>query len=133
MILPYLLAAFILMPMLEIVILFKVYEQVGFLDTIGIVVLTGTIGALLARAQGWMVARDIQRDLAEGHMPAPRLLDGVMILIAGVLLITPGLITDGIGFLLLIPFIRSRIRQWLRHRFERALRNGSVQTTIWRW
>jgi UPF0716 protein FxsA len=77
--------------------------------------------------------RDIRRDLAVGIMPAPRLIDGVMILIAGVLLITPGLLTDSVGFLLLVPFVRAVIRRWLQRRFEQALRNGTVETTAWRW
>jgi UPF0716 protein FxsA len=133
MVLSCLLAAFIIMPIVEIMLLFKVYEAFGFVDTVGIVILTGAIGAFLARTQGWLVMRDIRRDLAVGIMPAPRLIDGVMILIAGVLLITPGLLTDSVGFLLLVPFVRAVIRRWLQRRFEQALRNGTVETTAWRW
>ncbi len=129
----YLLLAFIGMPILEFYILFQIAGMLGFTETLGIVVLTGVIGAILAKTQGLMVMQNIQRDLAEGKMPAPRLIDGVMILVAGVLLITPGLITDGLGFLLLFPPARAFIRAWLRYKFEQKLRNGSVNVTTWRW
>jgi UPF0716 protein FxsA len=60
-------------------------------------------------------------------------MDGMMILVAGVLLITPGLITDALGFALLIPPVRAAIRAWLRRKLEEKLRNGSVNVTTWRW
>ena len=120
---------FIAIPILELVVLLKVHQGFGLGNTIVIVVLTGIVGATLARAQGIMVMTLIRRDLAEGKMPAPRLMDGVMILIAGVLLITPGLITDSVGFLLLLPPVRAFIRAWLRKTLEDKLRNGSVNIT----
>lgn len=133
MIMSYLLTAFILMPLVELVLLIKLNQQIGFAYTVAIVILTGVTGATLARMQGFLTVRAIQRDLAEGRMPAPRLIDGVMILIAGVLLVTPGLITDAIGFLLLLPPIRSSIRMWMRAKLEEKLKNGSTGVTIWRW
>jgi len=99
---------------------------------LAIVIITGFVGAFLARAQGIMVLAQIRRDLAEGRMPAPRLMDGVMILIAGVLLITPGLITDTVGFLLLIPVVRSTIRAWLRRKLEEKFRDGTANITFWK-
>lgn len=122
---------FIVMPILEIVILFRVHEHVGPLNTVAIVVVTGFVGAALARQQGFMVLQGIQRDMAEGRMPAPRMMDGVMIMAAGILLITPGLITDAVGFLLLIPPVRREIRIWLRRRIERKLQDGNG-ITMWR-
>ena len=131
MILTYLLAAFILLPIAELALLLRVHDYVGLGYTLALVVLTGVIGAVLARAEGMRVVTAIQRDVAEGRMPAPRLMDGVMIFAAGLLLITPGLITDTVGFLLLIPATRAAIRAWLRAKLERKLREGSV--TTWRW
>jgi UPF0716 protein FxsA len=133
MILPWLLAAFIGMPILELAVLLKVHEAIGLGQTLLLVVLTGVIGAFLAKAQGLMVLAQIQRDLADGRMPAPRLIDGVMILAAGILLITPGLVTDTIGFLLLIPSARAAIRLWLKTKLEQKLREGSANVTVWRW
>jgi UPF0716 protein FxsA len=133
MVLTCLLAAFILTPIVELAVLFKVHEAVGLGSTLGIVILTGFIGAFLARAQGLMVLMQIRRDLAEGRMPGPQLMDGVMILVAGVLLVTPGLITDVAGFLLLMPTVRSSIRAWLRSKLEEKFRDGSAEIKILRW
>lgn len=121
----YLLSAFILLPIIELWLLFKVAAALDFGTALIIVVMTGVIGAWLARAQGLMVMLQIQRDLAEGRMPAPRMIDGMMILIAGALLITPGLITDAVGFLLLAPPVRVLIRGWLRQMLERKLKDGT--------
>lgn len=133
-ILSWLIAFFILMPIAELAVLMEVHAAVGLWNTIAIVVLTGFGGAILARWQGLMVVMDIQRDLAEGRMPAPRLIDGVMILVAGLLLITPGLITDTVGFLLLVPIVRKEIRVWLRRKLEDKFGGrGGPDVTIWRW
>ena len=127
-----LLLLFVVLPLVELMVLLKLHALVGFFDTLAIVVLTGVLGASLARAQGLMVLGQIQRELAEGRMPAPRLFDGVMILIAGALLITPGLITDTVGFLLLVPFVRAAIRRWSIARIERHFEQGGGSVTIWR-
>ncbi len=132
MILTSLITAFILIPILELAVLLKLHEAAGLGNTLAIVIITGFVGAFLARAQGIMVLAQIRRDLAEGRMPAPRLMDGVMILIAGVLLITPGLITDTVGFLLLIPVVRSTIRAWLRRKLEEKFRDGTANITFWK-
>ncbi|HAS82811.1 MAG TPA: membrane protein FxsA [Verrucomicrobia bacterium] len=122
----YLLVAFIVMPLIELWLLLQVGAHVGWKSTLALVIVTGVTGAWLARAQGAQVMREIQRDMANGVMPAPRLIDGAMILVAGVLLITPGLITDTLGFLLLLPPVRSQIRVWMRRKLERKLREGTV-------
>ena len=132
MILTSLITAFILIPILELAVLLKLHAAAGLGNTLAIVIITGFVGAFLARAQGIMVLAQIRRDLAEGRMPAPRLMDGVMILIAGVLLITPGLITDTVGFLLLIPVVRSTIRAWLRRKLEEKFRDGTANITFWK-
>jgi len=133
MIMTSLLAVFILMPIAEIAVLLRVHDAIGLFDTLMLVILTGFAGAFLARQQGMMVLLQIRKDMAEGRMPAPRLMDGVMILVAGVLLITPGLITDTIGFLLLVPVVRAWIRNWLQRKIESKLRDGSANITVWRW
>jgi UPF0716 protein FxsA len=123
---PLLAALFIGMPMLELWLLIRVGQVIGAPWTIVIVVLTGAAGAWLAKLQGLMVIMEIQRDVAEGRMPAPRMLDGVMILIAGVLMITPGFVTDAAGFALLVPAVRYSIRQWMRRKLEQKLSDGSI-------
>jgi UPF0716 protein FxsA len=130
MIFSYLLAAFILLPIAELWVLFKVNAHLGIGQTLLIVMGTGIVGAWLARTQGLRVMMQIQLDLAEGRMPAPRLIDGAMILVAGAFLVTPGLITDTTGFLLLIPPVRAAIKIWLRKKFEQKLRDGSMYIDV---
>lgn len=122
-----LLFAFIVVPLLELWLLIRVGEILGAARTIMIVIATGVVGAAAARRQGAEIVRLIQSDLATGKMPAPHMLDGLMILIAGLLLVTPGLMTDTAGFLLLVPLIRNEIRQWMRRKLERKLKDGAVE------
>jgi UPF0716 protein FxsA len=117
---------FILVPILEMALLIRLGQLLGFWPTIALVVATGAIGALLAKSQGLRVLSAIQADLATGQPPASRLVDGLLILLGGVLLLTPGLITDTAGFLLLLPFTRSRMKESLRRRFEKMVRSGQV-------
>jgi len=128
-----LLTAFIVMPLLELWLLVKLGGHYGVGPTLLLVVVTGIAGAWMARTQGVMILLSIQRELAEGRMPAPQMIDGVMILVAGVLLLTPGLITDAAGFLLLVPPVRALIRGWLRRKLERKLREGTVTFSFRQW
>jgi UPF0716 protein FxsA len=118
--------AFVAIPLLELIVLLRVGGMIGVGRTIALVLITGLVGAELVRRQGAQVLRLIQRDLAEGRLPAPHLIDGAMILAAGLLLITPGLLTDVAGILLLTPLVRQEIRAWLRRRLERKLRQGAI-------
>ncbi|MDA0323373.1 MAG: FxsA family protein [Verrucomicrobia bacterium] len=129
----YLLFAFIVVPLVELWLLMRVGEFLGAGRTIMIVVVTGVVGAAAARRQGASMLSLIQADLASGQMPAPHMLDGLMILIGGLLLATPGLITDTIGFLLLIPLIRNEIRQWMRRKLEQKLKDGAVEVRFGPW
>ncbi len=128
----WLLLAFIVMPLTELYLLVRLSTVVGLGPTILIVVVTGIVGAALARTQGLMALVSIQRDLQEGRMPAGSLLDGVMILAAGLLLVTPGLLTDLTGFLLLVPPVRAALRTWLGHKLEAKLRTGTASFRVWR-
>lgn len=133
MIITILLVAFIIMPFIELSLLLKIHEHIGTFHTLGLVIATGIIGAFLAKAQGIMIISKIQQEVAKGRMPAPYLIDGVMILIAGILLITPGLITDTVGFALLVPPIRFSIRMYIRKVIEDKLRNGSMNITTFKF
>ena len=90
----------------------------NWLLTLLIVVVTGAVGAWLARLQGWRTYRKIQQELASGRMPTESLMDAVMIFVAGALLLTPGILTDCFGISLLLPpcrrFYRRRLVQWLK-------------------
>jgi len=128
-----LLTAFIVMPILELWLLVKLGGHYGVVPTLLLVVVTGILGAWMARTQGLMILLSIQREMTEGRMPAPQMIDGVMILVAGILLLTPGLITDAAGFLLLVPPVRVIIRGWLRRKLERKLREGTVTFSLRQW
>ena len=121
---------FIGLPFLEIVILVKLGEAIGFVNTILIVIVTGFTGAILARWQGTKVWQEIALELQQGRMPAESLVDGLLIFAAGLVLITPGLITDIIGFLLLIPVTRLFFKRWLRRKFEEMSAHGDSQMVI---
>lgn len=127
-----LLILFVGLPVAELSVLLKVHEAIHLGPTLALVFLTGVLGASLARWQGHSTLIGIQKDLAEGRAPAPHMLDALMIFMAGMVLLTPGLITDTIGFLLLVPLIRREIRVWLRRWIEKKLANGSLQMKVWR-
>ena len=104
-----LLIAFTAVPILELFLLVELGTVIGVAPTILLVVLTGLLGAYLTRREGLGVLRRIQKDLHEGRPPTDSLLNGAVILISGALLLTPGLVTDLIGFLGLIPTSRSML------------------------
>ena len=113
-----LLLLFTLVPFIEFVLLLWVSRRTGLLTAVIIVLSTGLIGAALARRQGLETLRKIQNEVARGQVPGSMLLDGLMILVAGVLLIAPGLLTDLVGFALLIPAIRERLKRRLLRWFR---------------
>lgn len=114
-----------MVPIVELILLIQLGGMIGIWPTIALIVVTGTLGASLARWQGLSVLRQIQTEVAEHRLPAGSLVDGVIILMAAALLVTPGLITDIFGFLCLVPGLRGVIKRRLRRRFERAIIDGS--------
>lgn len=125
-----LLLLFVAVPLVELAILVKLGTLVGFWPTIALVLVTGTVGAWLARSQGIRVLRAIQAETAAGRMPAAHLLDGLLVLIGGIVLLTPGLLTDVAGLLLLFPPTRARFKGMLRKRMERMVRSGQASFTM---
>ena len=113
---------FVLTPIIELFLLIEICQRMGTLNVIGLVVITGVMGAYLAKWQGLSVLRKLQNDLREGILPTNQMFDGVLILAGGVLLITPGLLTDSLGFILLIPYTRTwtkkQLKKWLKRRME---------------
>ncbi|SEW23120.1 FxsA family protein [Natrinema salifodinae] len=109
--------ALLLIPFLDAVLLAVVVSQTGYLGWAGmvlLVVLTGLVGMLLVRAEGRRTIRKMQRSLAQGNPPTNELLDGGLLIAAGAFLLTPGLVTDAIGFLLAVPITRIPIRAALK-------------------
>ena len=118
---------FTVVPLLELYLLIQAGTYIGALPTVGIVIVTGIIGGLLARNQGLAVLRRVRQDFQEGRLPAGTFFDGLLILIAGIVLVTPGLLTDCLGFLLLIPWTRQVFKQWLKSRLQEVVSQGQVQ------
>jgi len=109
-----LLLLFLAIPLIEIYFLIQVGEVIGALPTVFMVVFTAVIGAMLLRVQGLSTLRRVQAAQARGELPALEMLEGLMLLIGGALLLTPGFFTDTIGFIFLIsPLRRALIRYWI--------------------
>lgn len=121
-----LLALFIILPFVELYILLELSTRIGALPTLGIVIITGIVGAYLAKYEGLYVLRRIQMELASGSMPADALFDGVLVLIGGVLLLTPGILTDITGFLLLLPGSRGLFKMYIKRWVERKIQSGQM-------
>jgi len=112
-----LLIAFILIPFVELVLLLQMADATDWLTTLTIVVVTGILGSVLARREGIAAFMRFRAAMAEGRVPGREIQDGMMIAFAAALLLTPGLLTDAFGFLLLTPWGRHTIGGFLRRRY----------------
>ncbi|MBN2296353.1 MAG: FxsA family protein [Pirellulales bacterium] len=110
-----LLILFTIVPLVELWLLISIGEVIGPFYTIAIILVTGVVGASLARWQGILCLQTVQRQIQAGQLPTDSLLDGLGILVAAALLITPGVLTDIVGFTLLIPSARRVVRRMLGH------------------
>ncbi|WP_319559493.1 FxsA family protein [Marispirochaeta sp.] len=119
-----LLPFFTLLPIIELYLLIKIGSWIGAGMAILLVLGTGILGAALARQQGFKVWMKIRHTMQQGIFPADDMIDGLLIFGAGLVLITPGVITDVIGFLLLIPVSRVFFRNLLKTRFSGMIQRG---------
>ena len=122
--------AFTIIPIIEIYLLIEIGSIFGALTAVILVILTGFLGAFLSRMQGLKTLFRIQESLREGRMPSGELLDALLIVIAGLVLLTPGFLTDSVGFLLLIPATRNSIKYWLRRQIELRYVSNSPEDII---
>jgi UPF0716 protein FxsA len=126
-----LLLLFVALPAAELALLIEVGKRIGTGATLALIVATGIVGASLARRQGLDVLGVVRRETAAGRLPASTLIDGVLILLAGALLVTPGILTDAFGFLCLVPAFRRLVKRELLRRLERAAREGRVEVRLY--
>ncbi|MBU1171476.1 MAG: FxsA family protein [Proteobacteria bacterium] len=119
--------AFTLIPVIEIYLLMQISAILGPLSAIILVVATGFAGANLAKIQGAQTMIRVRENLKQGIMPGDEVIDAFLILVAGIVLITPGLLTDIAGILLLIPVTRQRAKEYLKREFSARFRNGSIR------
>jgi UPF0716 protein FxsA len=121
---------FTIIPFLELSLLIELGTYIGTLNTIMVVVVTGIIGAFMARIAGLSVLFKIQENLRAGIFPKDEIFDGILILIGGAFLLTPGLLTDAVGFLLLLPLGREAVKRWLKEVVKKRLDRGEI--TFWK-
>jgi UPF0716 protein FxsA len=122
-----LLFLFILIPLLELYVLFKISGTLGAFQTVALVVLTALLGVVIARIEGLRKLQQIKQSLSQGIVPAEEIVDGLLIFVAGILLIIPGVLTDLFALVLLIPYTRTLFKRWLRRRFDRMVATGNVR------
>ena len=122
--------AFTIIPVVEIYLLIQIGSVFGVFTSIALVIFTGFLGAFLARIQGMQTLFRIQESLREGRMPSAELLDALLIGVAGLVLLTPGFLTDTAGFVLLIPSTRNAIKSWLRKKIQTQYMSTRPEDTI---
>ena len=112
---------FLVVPFAELAVLIQVGDWLGVADTILLLIVISVAGAWLAKRAGISVLVRIRQQLQMGRVPAAELVDGLLVLFAGALLLTPGFLTDLVALLLLLPPVRATVRRVLRKRFERSI------------
>ena len=111
-----LLIIFIGVPLIEIGLFIQVGQAIGLWSTLGVVILTAVIGTWLLRQQGFRTLQKFQMEVAQGAIPTVTIFDGICLLAAGLLLLTPGFFTDAVGFLLFVPAFRELARKFFATR-----------------
>ena len=118
---------FTLVPLLELYILIKIGSYIGAFQTVALVVFTALFGIVIAHIEGLRKLQQIKQSLSQGIVPAEEMVDGVLIFVAGILLIIPGVLTDLFALVLLIPYTRTLFKRWLRRRFDRMVATGNIR------
>ncbi|MDT8317378.1 MAG: FxsA family protein [bacterium] len=118
---------FTIIPVIELTLLIKIGTIIGTMNTVMLVIFTAIVGAYLVRLEGLGVIYRFQQSMQEGRFPGEELIDGAMILVAGALLVTPGVATDIIGFLLVFPSSRRLIKISLRCYIERRISTVDIR------
>jgi UPF0716 protein FxsA len=116
---------FLVVPIAELVVIIQVAGAVGVLNTLALLILSGVVGAWLAKREGLGLLRRIQGQLEQGQLPAKEVVDGALILFAGALMLAPGFLTDMLAIVLLVPPTRALVRGVLLRRFRNRI---TVQT-----
>jgi UPF0716 protein FxsA len=116
---------FLIVPVIEIYLLIKVGSLIGGLATVMILLSISLLGAYLVRSQGFRIIAKIQEELSQGRLPAAQMMDGALVLVGGVLLMTPGFFTDFLGIFFLVPSTRKLIKMWLGLWLQARLSKGA--------
>jgi UPF0716 protein FxsA len=119
-------AAFLIVPAIELYLIIEVSHQVGFGNTLIALVFISVIGAWMVKREGLEIIRKTQIELANGQLPGKQIVEGLLILLAGVLMLTPGFGTDVVGLFLLFPLTRIMLRSFLTRRFVKKIEKGQA-------
>lgn len=117
-----LVALFIIVPFVELAVFVQVADSIGFLSSLALIVVFSVAGAWLVKREGIGIWRRARTQIERGEVPAREMVDGVLVLLAGALLLVPGFVTDVVGLLLLIPPTRALVRVVAMRRFEKRVR-----------
>lgn len=123
-------ALFAIVPLIELYLLMEIGQTIGTGLTIAIIILTGVVGAYLAKNQGISKVLEIQNKLGVGELPGMEILEGVLILISGITLMTPGFFTDSIGLTLLFPYTRKKILAFLFSQMKDRFADGKYKFRV---
>ena len=115
---------FTLIPLIDFGILLNIGDYIGFRYTITIVIITGFVGAYFAKREGRDIIHKIKFDISQGRMPTDELIGGLCVIIGGAFLLSPGLITDGLGLLLVLPITRTFFVHIIKRKFKNMLTGG---------
>jgi len=119
--------ALTLIPLIEIYLLIKIGSHLGAFNTVLIVILTALLGAWLARLEGGKTMTKVRESLNRGELPAEEMLDAMLIFVAGIVLLTPGFVTDLAGLAILVPQIRYGFKRWLRKKFDEWVSSNKLR------
>jgi len=122
--------AFTLIPFFEIYVLIKIGYYLGAFNTIVVVIVTGLLGAYLAKMQGIRAMMRVRESMNRGALPAEEMLDALLIFVAGLVLLTPGFITDLAGIGMLVPNTRTFFKRWLRRKFDQWIAENRADVII---
>lgn len=125
-----LLLLFLIVPAIELALLIRVGQWVGFWPTLAMILLTGVAGSYLAKREGLGIWRQFNENISSGGLPGRELMDGIIILCSGALLLAPGVLTDVAGMFGLFPPTRSLIRKYALRRIERTMRTGTLRVGL---
>ena len=115
---------FVVTPIVELAVIVQVAGSTGVLNTIGLLVLVSVVGAWLVRREGLGILRRAQEEAAQGRIPGREIVDGLLVLGAGALMLTPGFVTDAVGLALLFPPTRALVRALATRRLTRSMASG---------
>ena len=120
-----LLLLFTLVPLIELFILLQLNKYIGLGYTFGIVIITGIVGAYLAKSQGRQIWFRLRYEMGEGRMPGEQLINGLCVLVGGAMLLTPGILTDSLGFILVVPGTRELVKVLIKRKLQQIMDDGN--------